>query len=57
MICPDCGAAVLTAYPEAVVWEMCPACRHHVWDIYDAQMADKVYHEARFTERSSHAKN
>ena len=57
MICPECGAAVLTSYPEAVVWEMCPACKHHVWDIFDARMADKVQHETNFGERSSHAEN
>ena len=57
MICPECGAAVLTGYPEAVVWEVCPVCRHHIWDVYDARMADKVSQEAGFHERVSHVKN
>jgi Zn-finger nucleic acid-binding protein len=42
LICPECSAVVITAYPEAVVWELCPACEFHIWDIYDAKMADKV---------------
>ena len=57
MICPECGAAVLTGYPDAVVWEICPACKHHVWDIYDARMADRVNHQVHAGERSSHAEN
>ena len=57
LICPDCGAIVLTANPEALVWELCPACRHHMWDIYDARMADKVSHESAVSERNNHAAN
>ncbi len=40
LMCPDCGAVVMTAAPEAVVWERCPSCRLHVWDTYDALLAD-----------------
>jgi len=40
IMCPDCGSAVLTASPDAVVWEVCPGCRRHVWDVEDALMAD-----------------
>jgi hypothetical protein len=40
VICPECWAAVITAHPEALVWELCPQCRHHVWDGYDTLMAD-----------------
>lgn len=57
LICPECGAAVLTSHPEAVVWELCPACRKHMWDLYDARMADRVAHDSDIHERSSHAAN
>ena len=40
IICPDCGAMVITPSPQAVVLEQCPACKIHVWDLYDALMAD-----------------
>jgi Zn-finger nucleic acid-binding protein len=40
MICPDCGATVLTVAPEALVWELCPSCRSHVWDAYDVLMKE-----------------
>jgi Zn-finger nucleic acid-binding protein len=30
VICPECWAAVVTAHPEALVWDLCPQCRHHV---------------------------
>jgi Zn-finger nucleic acid-binding protein len=42
LICPDCDAALITSSPEAMVWELCPSCRKHIWDIYDALMADVV---------------
>lgn len=42
IICPDCGAGFIVDKPEALVWERCPQCRTHVWDLYDALMADKV---------------
>jgi hypothetical protein len=57
MICPDCGAAIFTGRPEAVVWELCPACRKHMWDLCDARMADKVNQVPRAHERSRNAEN
>lgn len=45
LICPECNAAFITTYPEAVVWELCPVCRRHMWDLNDARMAD-VYQES-----------
>lgn len=38
--CPECGAEMVTIWPQTVIWELCPSCRHHVWDGYDAMMAD-----------------
>lgn len=38
--CPECGAELITAWPQTVIWELCPSCHHHVWDGYDAMMAD-----------------
>lgn len=38
--CPECGAAVVTALLEAIVWELCPGCGRHIWDRYDTMMAD-----------------
>jgi hypothetical protein len=40
--CPECGAEVVTAWPQTEIWELCPGCRRHVWDGYDAMMADVV---------------
>lgn len=40
--CPECRAAVVTAHPEALVWERCPGCGRHIWDRYDALMAEEV---------------
>ena len=40
IICPDCGAAIITSSPTAVIWELCPGCHRHIWDSYDAMMAD-----------------
>ncbi len=42
VICPECGIAVITAHPEAIVWEHCPGCMRHVWDRYDTMMAEAV---------------
>lgn len=39
--CPECGTGYLVDSPEALVWERCPACRVHVWDLEDALMADR----------------
>ena len=40
LICPECSAVVITANPEAMVWELCPGCRSHSWDLYDVRMAE-----------------
>lgn len=45
LICPGCSAVVITAYPEAVVWELCPACKRHRWDQCDILMADCITHD------------
>jgi len=42
VICPNCGASVITPEPKALVWELCPGCMVYVWDIYDAMMAETV---------------
>ena len=38
--CPECGAEVVIAYPQTVIWELCPGRLRHVWDGYDVMMAD-----------------
>ena len=40
--CPECGMAVVSAHPEALVWERCPGCGRHIWDRYDTLMAEEV---------------
>ena len=40
LICPDCNAVIITASPEAMVWELCPGCKHYILDIYDVMMAE-----------------
>jgi hypothetical protein len=40
IICPDCGAIIITATRLAAVLEVCPKCKHHEWDVYDALLAD-----------------
>ena len=42
LICPNCSAAIFTGCPEAMIWEVCPACRRYMWDPYDARMADLI---------------
>lgn len=42
MFCPDCGAVIITTTPQAVIWEFCPGCRSHIWDMSDALMAEVV---------------
>lgn len=42
MICPNCSAIMITDCPETVVWELCPYCRRHQWDLYDVRMADVI---------------
>jgi hypothetical protein len=40
IICPDCGASVITATRLSALLECCPKCKHHIWDMYDALLAD-----------------
>ncbi len=40
MTCPDCGAVIVVASPEAMVWERCLSCGHHTWDFYDVLMSE-----------------
>lgn len=56
--CPECGATVVTASPQNAVLELCPSCRRHVWDQYDALMAE-VYVPNKHSAgtRSLHAEN
>lgn len=42
IICPECSAWIVTANPESLIWERCPACCHHLWDTYDILMAEIV---------------
>ena len=42
LICPDCDAVIMTSSAEALIWEACPACRRHRWDMGDIMMADVV---------------
>lgn len=59
LICPDCNAVLVTAYPEAAVWELCPACRQYMWDPYDARMADLIadHREHKLTVSESRQNN
>jgi hypothetical protein len=49
IICPECGAIILTLHPVAIVWERCPGCKRHVWDKYDVLMADISSYEPERT--------
>ncbi len=40
LICPDCDAVIITSSAEALIWEVCPACRRHRWDMGDVMMAE-----------------
>jgi uncharacterized Zn finger protein len=42
LTCPECSATVITAFPEAMIWERCPACGSYVWETYDLMMAEVV---------------
>ena len=42
LICPDCGANLVTSVPETVMWELCPGCYRHGWDILDIKMAEPI---------------
>jgi hypothetical protein len=52
LICHHCGATIITACPEEVMWELCTGCKSHLWDIYDLMMAE-VTREGRKTERTT----
>lgn len=53
--CPECGSEVVTACPQAVIWELCPSCRHHVWDGYDVMLAEVVNEKYVDSKRESAA--
>ena len=40
IICPECGAWIVTEEPKSLIWERCPGCRHYSLDIYDVMMAE-----------------
>jgi hypothetical protein len=40
VICPECGAWILTEAPKTLIWELCPGCKHYIMDIYDVMMAE-----------------
>ena len=46
--CPECSAVVITAHPEAIIWERCPACRRHVWETNDLLMAEVIATRPRY---------
>jgi Zn finger protein HypA/HybF involved in hydrogenase expression len=41
-ICPGCSAIIVTTRPDVLLWERCPACGSHMWDLYDLMMAEAV---------------
>jgi Zn-finger nucleic acid-binding protein len=51
--CPECGAELVTVWPQTLIWELCPGCRHHVWDGYDAMLAEVVTEKYVDSERVS----
>jgi hypothetical protein len=58
LICPDCGASVITPFPQAVVLECCYGCSCHIWDLNDALMAEiYVPEQDASTVRDFHAEN
>ncbi len=42
IICPECGAVVFAVNRHAAIWEICPSCRRHTWDVYDVLLGDIV---------------
>jgi len=46
IICPDCGAIVITKTRLSALLENCPKCKHHIWDMYDALLADRCSPES-----------
>ena len=56
--CPDCGAVVITAEPQSAVWELCPGCKQHIWDVYDVLMAEIYVQEKQsLTNHTAHPDN
>lgn len=53
LFCPECDAVIITSSPEALVWELCPSCRKHIWDMYDALMAEVATEKNVDSERMS----
>ncbi len=47
LTCPECEAAVIIASPESAIWERCPSCGLHVWDMNDVMMAEAMPEGAR----------
>lgn len=46
--CPECKAALIVASQEAAIWERCPSCGLHEWDMDDLLMAEVVQDGTRF---------
>jgi len=40
MICPICSAVLVASSRESAIWERCPRCKKHIWDSYDAMLAE-----------------
>jgi Zn-finger nucleic acid-binding protein len=58
IMCPECGVAVVTANPKMLIWELCPSCRHHVWDMYDVLLAEVYINDRNsVAARAFHAEN
>jgi Zn-finger nucleic acid-binding protein len=46
IICPDCAAIVITETRLSALLEYCPKCKRHIWDMYDALLADRYSPES-----------
>jgi Zn-finger nucleic acid-binding protein len=46
IICPECGAIAITETRLSALLEDCPKCKHHIWDLYDALLADRCSPES-----------
>ncbi len=57
IICPECSTGFLVDAPEALVWDRCPVCKVHVWDMYDALMADRMPENAAHSSGAQAADN
>lgn len=47
MYCPKCSAMVVTENPQVIIWELCPGCNSHIWDMTDALMAEIMPSDSR----------